>query len=195
MKNPFLSVIYSFMTVTREDIETLYQNIMRLKREYEQYFSRILDREPLELRREVERAILRYTSTPINNTALKFRLNTVVATFNSYRQYWNRMLRAMEEGRLRRSPETGAFVSVERPVQGETPAPDDPLKKVYEEYINLKKQHQGASAEISFERFKKTIEEQKRKLQESRGIKDVEPRTVVKDGKVRIAFVAKKKSS
>ncbi len=185
------------MTVTREDIETLYQNILRLKREYEQYFSRILDREPIDLRKEVERAILRYTSTPINNTALKFRLNTVVATFNSYRQYWNRMLRAMEEGRLRRSPETGAFVTTTKPSPVEKPASaaSDPLKKVYDEYLALKKQHHGAAKDVSFEKFKKTIEEQKKKIQESRGIKDVEPRTIVKDGKVRIAFVAKKKSS
>ncbi len=183
------------MTVTREDIESLYKDIMRLKREYEQYFSRILDREPIDLRKAVERAILRYTSTPINNTALKFRLNTVVATFNSYRQYWNRMLRAMEEGRLRRSPETGAFVSAEKPSpQKESRPPSDPLKKVYEEYIALKKQHHGSAKDISFEKFKKTLEEQKKKLQKSHGLKDVEPRTIVKDGKVRIAFVTKKPS-
>ena len=105
------------------------------------------------------------------------------------------MLRAMEEGRLRRSPETGAFVSAEKPSpQKESRPPSDPLKKVYEEYIALKKQHHGSAKDISFEKFKKTLEEQKKKLQKSHGLKDVEPRTIVKDGKVRIAFVTKKPS-
>ncbi len=175
------------MSLSFKDIEELHSQIMRLKRHYEQFFSHNLDREPIELRKEVEQKILRYTARPTNNTALQFRLNTVVATFNSYRQYWDRMVRAIEEGRLRKRAETST-----PPARKSTAAPPDPLEPLYRQYISLRRRHQGIEQDISFDRFKQTITEEAERLKSSLSTPELKPKVVLKDGKVRIAFVRKK---
>lgn len=82
----------------KEDIDLLDSKIARLKTDYEQYFMRLVKREPAKLREEVERLVLLYSNKSLTNTTLKFRYNTLVAKFSSYKQYWTRVLRAIDEG-------------------------------------------------------------------------------------------------
>ena len=103
----------------QEDIAILDVKVARLKVEYEQYFMRILRREPTKLRSEVERLILFHSNRPINNTACKFKFNALVARYNSYKQYWTRVLRAIEEGTYVRRSEGGGFGRT-----GPEPAPE-----------------------------------------------------------------------
>ncbi|MFQ5466203.1 MAG: hypothetical protein ACE5EI_09775, partial [Thermodesulfobacteriota bacterium] len=98
----------------QEDIAVLDVKVARLKVEYEQYFMRILRREPTKLRSEVERLILFHSNKPITNTAFKFKFNALVARYNSYRQYWTRVLRAIEEGTYVRRSEGAAGGGKER---------------------------------------------------------------------------------
>ena len=62
-----------------EAIALLDAKLNRLKTVYEQYFLRIVKKEPLTLRGEVERLIRACNSHPIHNTATKFKLNTIIA--------------------------------------------------------------------------------------------------------------------
>lgn len=104
----------------KEDISMLESKVARLKVEYEQYFMRVIKREPVKLRGEVDQLILKYTSKPISNTADKFKFNSIVAKYNSYKQYWGRILRAIEDGTYVRRAEGG---SGRAPATPSTPAP------------------------------------------------------------------------
>jgi hypothetical protein len=105
-----------------EDIDILNSKVAQLKVEYEQYFMRVLRREPVKLRGEVDRLIRFYSTQSISNTSLKFKYNSVVAKYNSYKQYWTRALREIEEGTYVRRTEA---VSSRTP----PPMPQPPAKK------------------------------------------------------------------
>ncbi|HWP35090.1 MAG TPA: MXAN_5187 C-terminal domain-containing protein [Thermodesulfobacteriota bacterium] len=83
---------------TAEDLARLEQQLRELRIEYEQYFAGILKHEPVKRREEVARGIRRLSGTSFTNTALAFRLNTLVATFTTYSAYWDRIVRQIEEG-------------------------------------------------------------------------------------------------
>lgn len=73
--------------------------IEELKHEYEMYFNGISRRPPETLFKQVSRLHrqLEY-KTFIRNTAQKFRLRSLVQRFSSYKQYWERIRRQIEEG-------------------------------------------------------------------------------------------------
>src|SRR4030065_237814 len=89
----------------KAEMDNLEAKIIRLKVDYEQYFTRIIKREPVRLRDEIEAIIRHYSNKNINNTSIKFRYNSLVSRYNSYKQYWTRTLRAIEEGTFWRKAE------------------------------------------------------------------------------------------
>lgn len=91
----------------KEDVEQFESKIARLKVDYEQYFMRVVRKEPLKLRDEVDKFVLNYSYKNTTNTQYKFRLNTAIAKYCAYKQYWNRVLREIEEGRFIHRAEGG----------------------------------------------------------------------------------------
>src|ERR671931_866726 len=85
-----------------EDIACFEQILSELVVKYEQYFLGMEKREPLQLLAEVERAARGYQNVYIVNTMMKFKYNALVARLNSYKQYWNRTNRLIEEGKYSR---------------------------------------------------------------------------------------------
>lgn len=90
-----------------EDIDILETKIARLKVEYEQYFLRVIKKQPIQMREEIDRLVLSYHGRVINNSTQKFKINNIIAKYNSYKTYWNRTLRAIEEGTYHRQAEGG----------------------------------------------------------------------------------------
>jgi len=94
----------------KDDISVLETKIGQLRVQYDQYFTRQIKLEPLRLRDEVERIILFHTNKLINSTTLKFRFNSAVSKYNSYKQYWKRTVRSIDDGKYTGGKsETGAF--------------------------------------------------------------------------------------
>jgi hypothetical protein len=74
----------------------------RLRTLYEQYFMGIEKREPLVPLKDVVRVMRRLDNAQIRNTGQRFRFRSLVQKFNSYRNYWNRTVRAIEQGTYHR---------------------------------------------------------------------------------------------
>ncbi len=91
----------------KEDVEQFENKLSKLKVDYEQYFMRVVRKEPAKLRDEMDKFVLNYAYKNISNTQYKFRLNTAIAKYNAYKQYWNRVLREIEEGRFVHRAEGG----------------------------------------------------------------------------------------
>ncbi|MFQ5735925.1 MAG: MXAN_5187 C-terminal domain-containing protein [Thermodesulfobacteriota bacterium] len=190
---------------TRDDIEHLDAKLSKLKVEYEQYFMRLIKREPVKLRAEVEKIILVYSNKSISNTSMKFRYNSLVAKYNSYKQYWGRTLRAIEEGTFwRRAEGEGGRVKPvrERPTPERSapePAPagagaggGDEVKAVYEKYIEARRACNEPTDGVTYEKLASTIERYKRQAEERYNVKDVDLKVYVKDGKAKLAITPKK---
>jgi leucyl aminopeptidase len=85
-----------------EDLSLFELNLNELIIKYEQYFLGLEKREPLQLLNEVERFARKYQVTQISNTMQKFKYNSIVARLGSYKQYWTRINRLIEEGKYSR---------------------------------------------------------------------------------------------
>ncbi|MDO8427059.1 MAG: MXAN_5187 C-terminal domain-containing protein [Deltaproteobacteria bacterium] len=185
----------------KEDIEFLESKIARLKVEYEQYFMRVLKREPAKLRDETEKLILLYSNKNVTNTSIKFKYNSIVARYNSYKQYWTRTLRAIEEGEFVRKSE-GDEQALRPPETDRKPAPgadegrpkvnDKNITGVYERYIEARKMCNEPTDGITMETLERTVEEYKKKVEEKYNTKDIELKVYIKDGKAKLAITPKK---
>lgn len=188
----------------KDDIDALEKKLARLKAAYEQYFMRIERREPARLRDEVDRLVLAYSNRQINNTALRFRYNALVSRYNSYKQYWTRTLRAIEEGTYWKSLAEDAGPSGKAAAQtkkartaGEGPGGNgtgaEELKKVYEQYMEARRSCNEPVEGLTFEKLSQTIDKCKKQVEEKYHVKDVDLKVYVKDGKTRLAITPKVK--
>jgi len=189
------------------EIDKLEAKLMRLKVDYEQYFTRVIRREPVKLREEVESIIRHYSNKNITNTSAKFRYNSLVARYNSFKQYWTRTLRAIEEGTFWRKAEgEGRRVHpppVDRPEPparaprtesvGPSGGDGDELRSVYEKYIESRRSCNEPTEGVSYEKLARTIENTRKKVEEKYNVKDVDLKVYVKDGKTHLAITPKRK--
>lgn len=83
-------------------ISELEDRVDRLRALYDQYFSGIEKLEPLILRKEVDRRLWALRKMQIRNTALRFKLQTIVQRYNTFQQHWARICRDIENGTYRR---------------------------------------------------------------------------------------------
>ncbi|MBU1219282.1 hypothetical protein KKF34_16700 [Myxococcota bacterium] len=82
----------------QQRITLLDQSIDKLRVLYEQFFMGIEKFEPVNLRREVKNELRYMRENPPTNTAQKFLLNKTDTKYKTYEQYWNRILREIEDG-------------------------------------------------------------------------------------------------
>jgi hypothetical protein len=78
------------------------QKLERLHRTYEQHFIGIEKRPPHAQRRQVFRLLQELDQIFMSSTAQKFRLRAARQRFNSYKSYWNRVQKQIEEGTYHR---------------------------------------------------------------------------------------------
>src|SRR5512139_3392299 len=74
------------------------QKLDRLKILYEQYFMGVEKREPLVPLKDVVRVMRALEQVQIRNTGHRYRYRNLVQKLNSYRSYWNRTIRAIDNG-------------------------------------------------------------------------------------------------
>jgi len=76
--------------------------LKRLKALYEQYFQGIERIEPLVPRKDLDRLFKTLHKERPRNTAARFKLNQLQASYNTYQTYWGRIARRIEEGTYER---------------------------------------------------------------------------------------------
>jgi hypothetical protein len=85
-----------------QELEQLDQKISRLRVLYDQYFMGIEKLEPLQWRTEIAKMLLTSRVPASGTTVLRFRFRALQQRFTSYCGYWDRIVRLIEEGRIRR---------------------------------------------------------------------------------------------
>lgn len=89
-------------TLPQGEVETLIKEfeikLARLRNIYEQYFMGMERIPPNTQRKEIVRLARRLENLYIRSTAGKFRIRALVQRFNTYKVYWNRTCKQIEEG-------------------------------------------------------------------------------------------------
>lgn len=85
-----------------EELADLEGRISRLRVLYDQYFMGIEKLEPMHLRKEIDKTFKRSIIARRGTTVQKFRYRGLLQRFTSYCSYWDRIVRLIEEGKIRR---------------------------------------------------------------------------------------------
>jgi hypothetical protein len=101
----------------KEMLDRIEAEIAGIKRQYDLFFQGIRRSEPSDKRREVEETVRRMGQRKIVNSNDQFRFHGLQSRFYSLSNLWVRMVRDLEEGRMKRDP-SGALG------RGASPRPD-----------------------------------------------------------------------
>ncbi len=184
------------------DMQILEAELRRLEAEYNMFFAGRLPRLPWESRARVETLVRRHDRAPMQNTAERFRFQSLQARFSSFRELWDRTQRAREEGRAERlrpgraavgapssAPSTSAAAATRRErgdaVVAEASVRDltadaDRVRELYEQLSEARRVI--GEQPVPFERFEKLVRTQLAKL--GADGKTVAFRVTMKDGKI-----------
>jgi len=164
-----------------EIVNQLHRWLDELSRKWERYF--VHDpKVPVPPEREraaLERQLREISRSEFRQTHEQFRLDQLLHRFSTYNMLWQRQLREREEARQAGRP-VQAAAAANAPVAAAVHGTDgDEFQVLHARYLE-ELQASGAQASINFERFRQTLETQKRMLEE-RGV-TVEGFDVVRDG-------------
>lgn len=85
-----------------DQLDSLERRIHMLKVEYEKYFLGVLKKPPTKEYEELATAFRNLAKQTIRNTAQNFRYQTLKARFVTFDQYWQRILKQIEDGTFKR---------------------------------------------------------------------------------------------
>lgn len=157
--------------------------------EYEQYFMGSRPREPMLTRAEVQKIVARFSNTPIQNTALRFRFNNLCSRYHAFKRQWDAILKRIEEGTYERQVfranlkdrERSATVAAGANTAGAADGGD-----LFDAYLAARKKCGEGTKGIDRERLDGVIAKQRAAIQQKYGCKDVRFRVVVEDGKTKL---------
>jgi hypothetical protein len=171
-----------------ENLNRLDLSLRELKIRYDQFFGGGLDREPLELRRRVDRLVRQMTAEPPQKYALRFRFNTLVGRYHSFSELWGRTLRTREEGDYHAESQRERL-GLKHRILGRclvtsTEAADAELRRLHGRFAAAR-ERQGQS-QVSFEKFARGIAGQARRLRSKHECGQIEVRLVESEDGVQI---------
>jgi len=197
----------------KRDLDGIEETLEQLKREYDLYFAGARKRPPFELRTQVERLLRKWRSSTIQKLELTFRLNTLNSKFNAMTDIWEKIMKRREVDPHALSPygprhpqpasaqarEQGAAEARIPAAASAGPAPgaarstataatpidrETKLKRLYDQYVDAKKDLGETIDALSFSKFQTQLEKQVDQIRQKTQCKDVEFGVIRKDGKV-----------
>ena len=164
---------------------------------YEQYFAGVEKREPQNERTTLARRLRHFTNRPIFRTDIKFRYQSLASRFHTYTQYWDRILRLMDEGKYHRhaAPKPAAAKLPEPPtlVAGaKTASADDEADRLLQALTEARSRCGVGGAAPTREKVGQFLATQKEKVREKFGDRPVEFIVDSSSGKPQIKVRLKK---
>lgn len=178
-----------------------------LNNAFEMYFLGIEKKPPVEEWEALKKEIRRIITKPSNNTAVKFRRNSVNQRIATRNTYWERTLKEIEEGTYRRHRFKADFHAKQQRQQqagGASPAAaasakaaaagardnGGSLDSIHAAYIAARKQT-GEATNIAKEQLAQVIAKQIPAIKERYKCKDVEFKVAIENGKAKLKAVPK----
>lgn len=179
-----------------EELQTLDIKLKQLKLDYEQYFMGARPREPSQPRSEVQKLFTIYSQTPITNTSVRFRFNSLMSRFHAYRRHWDEILRKIEEGTYARqvfkaglrerrgAPEVSASVAATGVASQAAAAAVKP--DVFDAWREACRNTGQDAAGMTREKLDAVLERQRAALRTQYGCAEVNFRVVVENGRPKL---------
>lgn len=180
-------------TLTDEDLRILESKLNMLKLDYERYFLGSRPREPVVQRQEIQKFVTQWANMPIQNTALRFRFNTLNSRYQALKRQWDGILRQMEAGTYKRHV-FKANLRDTSPKRAPAGAKSDAGAvssagagaALFESYRDAAAACGQNVKGLSASKLQSVVDKQTRALKQKLGCRDVQFRVVVKEGKVKL---------
>ena len=157
-----------------------------LKHQYDLFFGGKRRGEPTKERKGLETKLLVWSRRAIVNNADQLRFNNISGRFWAYANLWSRMVRDLEEGRLRRDP-VGTVARVgEEP---KDPVDREHLERVTAELMEARRSCGVGGDDSEGPSLRDTLYARALEISSSAGGKKVEFRVTVEEGKPKIKAV------
>lgn len=176
-----------------EQLVRLEEDVRRLKVEWDIFFNGAAKRPPYDTKSRIESLIKRLADDRTLSFAQRYRYNSLVARFTSFRELWRRTMQGREEGRdpvslarsAQRKENTGAVVVAPSTficADAHTEVPT--VKSLFDALVDAKRQCGEPTDDLSFPRFHRLIVEKSEALKERAGCERVFFSVDVEDGRV-----------
>ncbi|MBN2426721.1 MAG: hypothetical protein JXK94_00130 [Deltaproteobacteria bacterium] len=160
---------------------------------YEKYFLKIEKREPLREREDLARRLRQFVNRRILQTDLNFRYQTLSGRFYSYAQYWDRIVRMIDEGKYTRG-QPGGVPTGGKPSAPAPSADDVQVDTLYKDYLRVSEACQSGGKVPDRAQIAAFLTHQKEKVAQKLGSSNVNlsVEVVAEDGKPKIKVRVKK---
>jgi hypothetical protein len=173
-----------------EELKILETKLKQLKLDYDHYFLGTRPREPAMARAEIHKIILRHSNTPIQNTAARFKFNSINARYQALKRQWDVTLRQIEAGTYTRHVFKANLHERERAGGGEARSPAQSGgasdADLYEKYRDAALACGQNVKGLTPAKLKAVIAKQEAALKKKLGCEKVDFRVVVEGGKVKL---------
>jgi len=204
-----------------QQVDAIENRMDRLRNLYEQYFQGIERIEPSTERKALKKLLrdVHGNIKRVRNTALKFRINQLVARMASFENYWNRTCRHIEEGTYHKDlfkaryrsrtheeqepepaerqdkPDREAAGARAAPRHAAQPAggalPDKQINAIYDAYVTAKRRCKESTKGLTRDALARSIQKQVPTIMKQYKCKSVEFKVVIKQGKAVLKAVPK----
>ncbi len=190
-----------------ETLDTLEKRIEELRTCYEQFFLGSRRTPPEQQKTSVQYLIRRLANQQTANYQIRFRLQQLVSKFNSYNQYWMRVMYQIESGTYKRDLFKAALHAGKNPTealkagasrtgpgkkeQGPEGFPDEKVDRLHSEMLEARKSCKQPVEGFTREKLAKTIKKQLPALQKKYKGKKVEFKVVVEGGQAKLKATVK----
>lgn len=173
------------------DLVEFQARLKELEIRYEQYFAGVEKREPYHERKDLARLLRQYNSNFIIQTDLKFRYHALTSRLASYSQYWDRILRLIDEGKYHRHQSKAAKSSPPPQPSPQSPAISE-AERLHEELTKTRLACGMSGDAPRPGKIASFLTAQRAKISEKFGDRPVEFTVDISDGKPRIKVRLKK---
>lgn len=169
-----------------EDLKVLESKLNTLKLDYERYFLGTRPREPILLRREIQKTITEFTNSTIQNTAMRFKFSSLCSRYQSFKRRWDETQRQIEEGTYTRH-RFKAALHARGPESGEEEHSSAPAgDELYASYVEARRSCGQEVKSLSPDRLEAMLAKQRRALTKKFGKGEFEFRVVVEEGRAKL---------
>ncbi len=187
---------------TEEQLNLIDRKLFELKKDYDLYFSGDLRRPPERMRNEIQKVLVKLTTSHMTNTQQRFRLKSLSARFNSFARHWDRIMHQIEVGtyqpnKFKADMRVGKYEKEKGKVKmadghlanrmgkGQQAGSDDrEVKDLFNAFVETRRVT-GENVNVDYKSFKKSIAKN-REILKKKGGKNYDFKVMIEKGKAKI---------